>query len=166
MKHYFILLIIFISSINIQAQNNLKDQLIAQGAWFLFSSQIDESYDDEKLTKIDFFKKDDVSSIYFDNEDKLFSVFSEEGDSNMLEDRWKIVDDTHFVIVSPLDSSSRIMDIVEISPTKLVVRTCSNLEENGEKCITYTYFSTKTGWLSDKEIDELNGAGIIKRNNI
>ncbi|MDU1903978.1 MAG: hypothetical protein E6772_04270 [Dysgonomonas sp.] len=144
-----------------QAQNDtITEKLITSGAWFLFSTRTDEQFSDETLTKVDFFKKGDVSSLFFDADDKLFSVFSKDG-SEMWEDRWRVIDDTHFVMVSPVDESSQIMDILEFTTTKLVLQNCSEIEE-GTRCVTYTYFSTKEGWLPDEEIDELNTAGVIE----
>lgn len=147
------------------SQNEIKDILLAQGAWFLFSTKTEEHFDDDKtLTQIDFFKKADVSSIFFDQNDKLYSVFSKE-ESSVWEDLWRQVDDTHFVIVSPVDSSHQVMDILELSPKMLVIRNCSEIED-GNRCLTYTYFATKDGWLSDKEVDELNSAGVIDINEL
>jgi hypothetical protein len=148
----------------IQAQNDtITEKLISSGAWFLFSTRTDEQLSEETLTKVDFFKKGDVSSLFFDVDDKLYSVFSNDG-SEMWEDRWRVIDDTHFVMVSPVDESSQVMDILEFTKTKLVLQNCSEIEE-GTRCVTYTYFSTKEGWLPDEEIDELNTAGIIESEN-
>jgi len=140
-------------------QEKVKDALMEQGAWFLFSLRVEEKIDDKILTKVEFYKKDDVSSIFFDKDDKMYSVFSDVG-SEMWEDLWKMVDDTHFVMVSPLDESTQVMDIIELDTKKLVFRNCSDID-GGMKCTTYTYFSTKEGWLPDSEIDELNTAGIM-----
>lgn len=146
------------------AQNTeIKDMLMGQGAWFLFSSRTDENLENEAFTKIDFYKKQDVSSILFDDEDKLYSVFSQDG-TDIFEDRWRLVDDTHFVMVSPIDESVQLLNIEELTSTKLVIKNCSEIEK-GTQCVTYTYFSTKSGWLPDKEIDELNAAGVIKIEN-
>jgi len=136
------------------------DELIKRGVWFLFSTRTEEMFKDEALTQVDFFKKDDVSSILFDTEDKLFSVFSKDG-GEMWEDRWRMVNATSFVMVSPVDESTQMMDILELTPTKLVLRNCSDIED-GSRCVTHTYFSSKSGWLPDKEVDELNSAGVIE----
>lgn len=161
MKVLFIIFFLLSSLFPVQAQDdNIAERLISSGAWFLFSTRTDEQFSDETLTKVDFFKKEDVSSLFFDVDDRLFSVFSNDG-SEMWEDRWRLIDDTHFVMVSPVDESSQVMDILEFTPTKLVLRNCSDIED-GTRCITYTYFSTKEGWLPDKEIDELNTAGVIE----
>lgn len=139
---------------------DMNHKLISQGAWFLFSIRTEEQVGEEVLTQVEFYKKDDISSIFFDEENKLYSVFSKYS-SDVYEDRWKLVDDTHFVMVSPSDGSSQIVEILEIDKTKLVLRNCGDIE-NGTSCSLYTYFSTKEGWLPDSEIDELNSAGIIE----
>lgn len=159
MKQLFILCLTLGYFFNINAQNSVKDVLMRQGTWFLFSARTEEKINDRIFAKIDFFKKSDVSSIFFDQDDKLFSVFSKEG-SDVWEDLWRMADDTHFVIVSPMDKSNQIMDIIELNNKKLVIRNCSNIE-GGSKCIIYTYFSTKEGWLPDREIEELNTAGVM-----
>lgn len=142
------------------AQSKMQDKLVDQGAWFLFSTKTEEKFDDDKtLTQVDFFKKGDVSSIFFDKDDKLYSVFSQES-ADVLEDLWRLVDDTHFVIVSPVDSSPQLMDILDLDSKRLVIQNCTDIE-GGTRCIVYTYFSTKDSWLSDNEIDELNSVGVI-----
>lgn len=147
--------------IYLKAQDDdMTQKLTSQGAWFLFSIRTEEQVDEEVLTQVEFYKKDDVSSIFFDGENKLYSVFSKYS-SDMCEDRWKLVDDTHFVMVSPNDGSSQVVEILEIDKTKLVLRNCSDID-NGTSCSLYTYFSTKEGWLPDSEIDNLNAAGIIE----
>lgn len=145
--------------LNMNAQISVKDALMGQGTWFLFSARTEEKVNERVFTRIDFFKKSDVSSIFFDEDDKLFSVFSKEG-SDIWEDLWRMADDTHFVIVSPADQSTQIMDIIELNSKKLVIRNCSDTE-GGSKCVIYTYFSTKNGWLPDREIEELNTAGVM-----
>lgn len=159
MKKIVILCLILGYAFNINAQRSVKDALVEQGAWFLFSVRTEEKVNNRIFTKIDFFKKEDVSSMFFDQDDKLFSVFSKDG-SEMWEDLWRMVDDTHFVIVSPIDQSTQLIDILELNRKKLVLRNCSEIS-NGNKCIIYTYFSTKEGWLPDPEIEELNTAGIM-----
>ncbi|QIK53067.1 hypothetical protein G7051_01355 [Dysgonomonas sp. HDW5B] len=139
---------------------DMSHKLTSQGAWFLFSVRTEEQVGEEVLTQVEFYKKDDISSIFFDEENKLYSVFSKYS-TDVYEDRWKLVDDTHFVMVSPNDGSSQIVEILEIDKTKLVLRNCGDIE-NGTSCSLYTYFSTKEGWLPDSEIDELNSAGIIE----
>lgn len=139
---------------------DMSHKLTSQGAWFLFSVRTEEQVGEEVLTQVEFYKKDDISSIFFDEENKLYSVFSKYS-ADVYEDRWKLVDDTHFVMVSPNDGSSQIVEILEIDKTKLVLRNCGDIE-NGTSCSLYTYFSTKEGWLPDSEIDELNSAGIIE----
>lgn len=139
---------------------DMNHKLISQGAWFLFSIRTEEQVGEEVLTQVEFYKKDDISSIFFDEENKLYSVFSKYS-SDVYEDRWKLVDDTHFVMVSPSDGSSQVVEILEINETKLVLRNCGDIE-NGTSCSLYTYFSTKEGWLPDSEIDELNSAGVIE----
>ena len=138
----------------------MNHKLISQGAWFLFSIRTEEQVGEEVLTQVELYKKDDISSIFFDEENKLYSVFSKYS-SDVYEDRWKLVDDTHFVMVSPSDGSSQVVEILEINETKLVLRNCGDIE-NGTSCSLYTYFSTKEGWLPDSEIDELNSAGVIE----
>lgn len=159
MKALFILCTILAHVFNTQAQSGVKEALMSQGTWFLFSARTEEKINDRIFTKIDFFKKEDVSSIFFDEDDRLFSVFSKEG-SDVWEDLWRMADDTHFVIVSPLDESTQVIDIIELNNNKLVIRNCSEID-GGTKCITYTYFSTKKGWLPDREIEELNTAGVM-----
>lgn len=139
---------------------DMTHRLTSQGAWFLFSIRTEEKVGEEVLTQVEFFKKDDISSIFFDEENKLYTVFSKYS-SDIYEDRWKLVDDSHFVMVSPNDGSSQIVEILEIDSTKLVLRNCGDIE-NGTSCSLYTYFSTKEGWLPDSEIDNLNSAGIIE----
>ena len=139
---------------------DMNHKLISQGAWFLFSIRTEEQVGEEVLTQVEFYKKDDISSIFFDEENKLYSVFSKYS-SDVYEDRWKLVDDTHFVMVSPSDGSSQVVEILEINETKLVLRNCGDIE-NGTSCSLYAYFSTKEGWLPDSEIDELNSAGVIE----
>lgn len=139
---------------------DMSQQLTSQGAWFLFSVRTEEKVGDEVLTQVEFYKRDDISSIFFDEENKLYSVFSKYS-SDVYEDRWKLVDDTHFVMVSPTDGASQIVEILEIDNTKLVLRNCGDIE-NGTSCSLYTYFSTKEGWLPDIEIDDLNEAGVIQ----
>ena len=139
---------------------DMSHKLTSQGAWFLFSVRTEEQVGEEVLTQVEFYKKDDISSIFFDEENKLYSVFSKYS-TDVYEDRWKLVDDTHFVMVSPNDGSSQIVEILEIDKTKLVLRNCGDIE-NGTSCSLYTYFSTKEGWLPDSEIDELNSAGVIE----
>lgn len=157
----FILSIMLCCFLYMRGQDSdINHKLISQGAWFLFSLRTEEKVGDEVLTQIEFFKRDDISSIFFDEEDKLYSVFSKYS-SDVYEDRWKLVDDTHFVMVSPTDGTSQIVEILEIDATKLVLRNCGDIE-NGTSCSLYTYFSTKEGWLSDKEIDELNTVGIVE----
>jgi len=162
MKCYLTVFILLVNLFGIYSQATVEDALIDQGVWFLFSTRIEEKFSDETLVKVDYFKKDDVSSIYFDTDDKLFSIFTSI-DSTMLEDRWRMVDDTHFVIVSPVDKSSQIMDIHELSPEKLIISNCLDIEE-GTRCLTHTFLSKKEGWLPDSEIDGLNSAGIINVN--
>ncbi|HCO67745.1 MAG TPA: hypothetical protein DIT04_08350 [Dysgonomonas sp.] len=159
MKRILILCTILGYVFNIYTQNSVKDALMGQGTWFLFSARTEEKINERIFTKIDFFKKEDVSSIFFDQDDRLFSVFSKEG-ADVWEDLWRMADDTHFVIVSPVDQSSQVIDIIELNKKKLVIRNCSEIE-GGTKCIIYTYFSTKKGWLPDKEIEELNTAGVM-----
>ncbi|MEN9918218.1 MAG: hypothetical protein RL662_654 [Bacteroidota bacterium] len=160
MKQTIIILLLIANNLVLNAQDSISEKLVAHGAWFLFSSKTEEQFKDETLTKVDFFKKEDVSSIFFDNDDKIYSIFTNDG-SEMLEDRWKMVDNNHFVMVSPIDQSTQIINIVEFDSKKLVLKNCSEIE-NGSKCITYTYFSTKEGWLPNSEIDELNTAGVIE----
>lgn len=139
---------------------DMSQRLTSQGAWFLFSVRTEEKVGDEVLTQVEFFKRNDISSLFFDEENKLYTVFSKYS-SDIYEDRWKLVDDTHFVMVSPTDGASQIVEILEIDNTKLVLRNCGDIE-NGTSCSLYTYFSTKEGWLPDSEIDSLNTAGIIQ----
>jgi hypothetical protein len=139
---------------------DMSQRLISQGAWFLFSLRTEEKVGDEVLTQVEFFKKDDISSLFFDHENKLYTVFSKYS-SDVYEDRWKLVDDDHFVMVSPTDGSSQIVEILEIDSTKLVLRNCGDIE-NGTSCSLYTYFSTKGGWLPDSEINNLNTVGIVE----
>ncbi len=141
---------------NVEMNRKLK----AQGAWFLFSIRTEEQVGEEVLTQVEFFRKDDISSILFDEENKLYSVFSKYS-TDMYEDRWKLVDGSHFVMVSPNDGTSQIVEILEMNGTKLVLRNCVDIE-NGTSCSLYTYFSSKDGWLPDNEIDKLNTAGIME----
>lgn len=165
MKRIAIMFCLLVSLSSLFAQNSVSEKLVAQGAWFLFSMRTDEQYTDtdETLTKVDFFKKDDVSSIYFDEDDKLYSVFSGDG-ADIWEDRWRMIDDTHFVMVSPVDESSQVIDILELTDTKLVLKNCTEIE-GGSRCLIYTYFSTKEGWLPDNEIEDLNMAGVIEQHD-
>ncbi len=160
MKKIVTLFLLFFCLFSTYAQDNIRNKLIAQGAWFLFSTRTEERFDDGRdLTQIDFFKKQDVSSIFFDRDDKLYSVFSNDG-SDVWEDLWRMVDETHFVMLSPVDKSSQLMSILELTSKQLVFRNCADIE-GGARCVTYTYFSSKDGWLSDHEINELNSVGII-----
>lgn len=140
--------------------SDMTRMLTAQGAWFLHSVRTEEQVGEEVLTQVEYFKKDDISSIYFDEENKLYSVFSKYS-TDVYEDRWKLVDDTHFVMVSPNDGTSQIVEILEIDKTKLILRNCGDIE-NGTSCSLYTYFATKDAWLTDLEIDNLNATGIVE----
>lgn len=161
MKKLFTLFFLICGILSLNAQDLVRNKLIAQGAWFLFSTRTEEQFDnDQVLAQIDFCKKSDTSSIFFDEDDKLYSVFSKESDE-VLEDLWRIVDNTHFVIVSPIDGVPQLMDIIDLDSKRLVVQNCTDID-SGTRCMTYTYFCSKDGWLSDKEIDELNSAGVIE----
>ncbi len=165
MRKIFTAILSICSLLSVYAQEAVKEKLINQGVWFLFSARVEEHFNDDKnLTQIDFFKKSDVSSILFDRDDKLYSVFSKDG-SDVWEDLWRMVDETHFVMVSPQDSSSQLMNIMELNQKMLVLKNCSDIE-GGSRCVTYTYFSSKEGWLPDNEIDDLNSAGVIDMDEV
>lgn len=160
MKRYFLFFLIFFSFILVEAQT-VKDSLISSGTWFLFSSKIEQQVDDEVLARVTFFKKDDISSILFEDKNRLFSVFSEQGDE-MNEDLWKMLDDNRFVMTNLTGESAQVMEIIEYTPSKLVIRYCEDSDSEGFICIISTYFATKSGWLPDAEIDELNTAGVLE----
>lgn len=143
---------------------SLSQRLISQGAWFLYSLRTEEQVGEEVLMQQEFYKKDDISSIFFDHENKLYTVFSKYN-GDVFEDRWKVVSDTHFVMVSPVDGSSQLMEILEMNTHKLVLRNCGDIE-NGKSCSLYTYLSTKEAWLPDSEIDNLNAVGIVQIDQI
>lgn len=142
------------------ADADMNQRLISQGTWFLFSLRTEEKVGEDVLAQIEFFKKSDISSLLFDEENKLYTVYSKYS-PDILEDRWKLVNENSFVMVSPTDGSSQIIEIIEMDSTKLVLRNCSDIED-GTSCLIYTYFSTKNGWLSDGEIDNLNTAGVMR----
>lgn len=159
-----IAILVFLLCFFSASSQTVREKLISTGAWFLFSSRLEQqSAGDEVLTEISFYKKDDVSSLLFDENNRLYSVFSEQG-TEMNEDLWKLLDDNNFVMVSLTDETSQspVMEIMELSTSKLVLRYCDESNIENVTCVISTYFSTKAGWLSDAEIDELNSAGIIK----
>jgi hypothetical protein len=161
MKKNITILVFLLCFLSANSQT-VREKLISTGAWFLFSSRLEQqSEGDEILTEISFYKKDDVSSLLFEENNRLYSVFSEQG-TEMNEDLWKLLDDNNFVIASLTGETSQVMEIMEISPSKLVLRYCDDSNSEGSTCMISTYFSTKAGWLSDAEIDELNSAGVMK----
>lgn len=160
MKKITLLLIAILFTLSAGSQN-VKDRLMNSGAWFLFSTRIEQQEGNKILTQVQFFKKEDVSSLLFDKKNRLYSVFSDSG-KNVNEDLWKLLSDTTFVISDLEGKAMQIMEIIELSKNKLVIRYCDDSIENSSKCIISTYFSTKKGWLSDQEIDELNTAGILE----
>lgn len=160
MKKIIVLLISILYMCSLHAQD-VKERLMNSGAWFLFSTRMEQQEGEDILTQVQFLKKDDVSSLLFDNKNRLYSVFSDYG-QEMNEDLWKLLNDTSFVITDLEGKTAQVMEIIELSKNKLVLRYCDDSEENKSKCIISTYFSTKKGWLSDQEIDELNSTGVIE----
>ena len=160
MKKYLILFIFVNVFLFVNGQTT-KEKLISSGTWFLFSSKLEQQDEDDALTQVTFYKKDDTSSLLFDEKNRMYSVFTEQ-DNEMNEDLWKLLDEHKFVITSMTGDSSQIMEIMEFSSSKLVLRYCDETDSNNISCIITTYFSTKLGWLADTEIDDLNTAGIIE----
>jgi len=154
-------LLIFVSSMSNLCAETVEEKLKSVGAWFLFSTRIEQQEGSDVLTQVDFFKKDDVSSILFESDNKLYSVFSDSG-TDMNEDLWKMLGDNAFVLTDMAGTTTQIMEIIELSENKLVLRYCDDAVANNLKCVISTYFSTKAGWLSDTEIEELNSAGVIE----
>lgn len=147
---------LFISCcIQLSGQNKIYNQLVDQGIWFLESTEIKETYDEQNIIQKEYFKKDDVSSLFFEPT-KLYTVYSKIG-NEVFEDRWKLIDDTHFVMVGQDDESSQIMVIQELTPDKLIIESCNDIE-GSISCTKFTYKATKDNWLSDKEIESLNNA--------
>lgn len=155
MKHFRTTLIIvfIICSSYIYGQQNVSDLLINQGVWFLSSTEILEIAGNEQVTQTEYFKKDDVSSIFFDQE-KIYTVYSKMG-TDVMEDNWKIVDNTHLVMVGPDDGSAQLMEILEVNSKKLILQSCNDIDE-GVTCTKFIYMSNKETWPSDTEIDQLN----------
>lgn len=153
------LLFIFLCSIiQTNAQNDVSDELMKQGVWFLYATRIEEkTADNESVSQDEFFKKDDVSSMFFEK-DKVYSVYSKIG-NDVLEDGWKIVDDTHFVMVGPDDGSAQMMEILELSSERLVIKSCNEID-NLVSCTQFTYLSSKDKWPTDAEIDNMNAASM------
>lgn len=156
----FITIFIYCGLTNVNAQQQQAKQLINQGVWFLASTTIEEKDGDTMLTQTEYFKKDDISSIFFDEEKKVYTVFSKLG-TDVMEDRWQMVDDSHFVMVGPDDGSSQFMEIVSLSPTKLEIKSCNDIE-GIITCTLFVYHATKDKWLSDQEIDKLNAVAITE----
>lgn len=155
MKHFrTILIIVFlVCSSYAYTQQNVSDLLINQGVWFLSSTDITEIADNEQINQTEYFKKDDVSSIFFE-QGKVYTVYTKMG-NDVMEDNWKIVDDTHFVMVGPDDGSAQLMEILELNSKKLVLKSCNDINE-GITCTQFTYMSNKDNWPTDAEIDKLN----------
>ena len=164
MKRVTFILIFSLLIPSIYAQT-VEEKLKNVGAWFLFSTRMEQQDGKDVLTQVDFFKKEDISSILFEQENKLYSVFSDSG-HEMNEDLWKMLDDTTFVMTDLTGSTTQIMEIIELSDKKLVLRYCDDSIVDSSKCVISTYFSTKAGWLSDKEIEELNSAGVIEMKEV
>lgn len=148
-----------ICSSYIYGQQDTSEKLINQGVWFLSSTEITEIADNEQISLIEFFKKDDVSSIFFD-QDKVYTVYTKIG-NDVMEDNWKIVDDTHFVMVGPDDGSAQLMEILELNSDKLTLQSCNDID-GGITCTKFTYMSSKDKWLPDNEIDKLNSESVQK----
>lgn len=142
-----------ICSSYIHGQQSTSEKLINQGVWFLSSTETIEIADNEQLSLTEFFKKDDVSSIFFD-QDKVYTVYTKMG-NDVMEDNWKIVDETHFVMVGPDDGSAQLMEILELDADKLVLQSCNDIDE-GVTCTKFTYMSSKDKWHPDSQIDKLN----------
>lgn len=160
MKRIAFLLILISSMSSIYAET-VEDKLKNVGAWFLFSTRIEQQDGDDVLTQVDFFKKDDISSILFEDNNRLYSVFSD-SNTDMNEDLWKMLGNDAFVLTDMAGTTTQIMEIIELSDKKLVIRYCDDTVANNLKCVISTYFATKAGWLSDAEIEELNSAGVIE----
>lgn len=160
MKKLFFLLIFGLCACLSQAQT-VENKLINAGAWFLFSNRLEQQDGENVLTQVEFFKKNDMSSLLFDKNNRLYSVFGDDG-SEMNEDLWKMLDNNSFVITDMTGTATQIMEIIELSNKKLVLRYCDDSIPESVKCVISTYFPTKGGWLSDQQIDELNSAGVIE----
>lgn len=158
-------LLIFGSLMSSLYAQTVEEKLKNVGAWFLFSTRLEQQDGQDVLTQVDFFKKNDVSSILFENDNRLYSVFSDSG-SDMNEDLWKMLNDSAFVMTDLQGTTTQIMEIIELSNNKLVLRYCDDTVVDSSKCVISTYFATKAGWLSDAEIEELNSAGVIELKDI
>lgn len=158
-------ILVFVSLIPCIYAQTVEEKLKNVGAWFLFSTRMEQQDGKGVLTQVDFFKKDDISSILFENDNRLYSVFSDLG-TDMNEDLWKILDENTFVMTDMAGTTTQIMEIIELSDSKLVLRYCDDTVIDSSKCVISTYFSTKAGWLSDKEIEELNSAGVIEMKEV
>lgn len=137
----------------IYGQQATSEKLINQGVWFLSSTETIEIVDNDQISLTEYFKKEDVSSIFFD-QDKVYTVYTKMG-NDVMEDNWKIVDDTHFVMVGPDDGSAQLMEILELDSNKLVVQSCNDID-GVITCTKFTYMSNKDKWLSNNQIDKLN----------
>lgn len=160
MRRISFIILLFLSFIFSVKSKTIEEQLINAGAWFLFSTRLEQLEGDTILTQIEFFKKEDVSSLLFDHNNRLYSVFSDK-ETEMNEDLWKLLNDNSFVISDMTGETMQIMEIVELTKNKLILKFCDEKSETN-KCIISTYFTTKAGWLSDSEIDKLNSTGVIK----
>lgn len=158
MKHFrTTLMLVFTICSSYLSGQDISDTLINQGVWFLSSTQIVEIADNEQYTLTEYFKKEDISSIFFDP-DKVYTVYSKMGD-DVMEDNWKIVDDKHLVMVGPDDGSAQVMDILEINSNKLILQSCNDIE-GGITCTKFIYAANKDNWLSDAEIEKLNADSV------
>lgn len=160
MKKYLLLLILIPCFVGLQSQT-LSDRLISAGAWFLFLQTVEEEIDGETLVQNEYFKKNDVSSLLFDEDNRLYSVFSDEG-RDINEDLWRIIDENNLVIVSLTGETSQVMEILHFDSERLVLRYWNKLSEERSSSIISTYLSTKEDWPSDSEIDAFNSVGIVE----
>lgn len=157
-----ILLSVFlISCFTILKGQNISERLISSGAWFLYLQTIEEEIDGETLVLNEYFKKSDVSSLLFDEENRLYSVFSD-NEKEMNEDLWRLIDDNNLVIVSLGGETSQVMEILHFDADKLVLRYWNKLSEEVSSSVISTYLPTKLDWPTDDEIELFNTVGIVK----
>lgn len=140
------------------AQNNLSEKLINQGIWFLESTEIDERYENQHINQKEYFTKDNVSSIFFE-ENNIYTVYTKINEE-VLEDRWKVIDETHYVMVGQDDQSAQIVEVLELNSKKLIIQCCNDIE-GVTTCTKFTYLPTKENWKSDEDVTELNKSQVI-----
>lgn len=160
MKKY-LLLTILIFAFSILKSQPLSERLISAGAWFLLLQTVEEEVNGNTLVLNEYFKKNDVSSLLFDEDNRLYSVFSDQG-KEINEDLWRLIDDNNLVIVSLTGETSQVMEILHFDSEKLVLRYWNKLSEERSSSIISTYLSTKEDWPSDDDIDKFNSLGVLE----